>query len=92
MAKKKSPIQADRTAKRRSKSLAAGRSQTAQPSKQRTRFSSRTESMDVQGSPTGRPQAGNQPEPALQKSKQRFRQKGSKLLELRGASVNVRLS
>ena len=50
MAKKKSPIQANRTAKRQSKSPAARRSRTAQPSKQRTRSSSRTESMEVQGS------------------------------------------
>ena len=82
MSRKKSSIQGNRKAKRQPKTSAARRSRIAQPSKQRTRSSSRTESIDIQRSHTGRLQASNQPEPALQKSEQRFRQKGNKLTQL----------
>jgi two-component system sensor histidine kinase/response regulator len=73
MAKKASPIRANRTAKRQPKPPAARRSRTTQPSKRQRLSSLRTEPTEKQGSRTGRSQAINQTELALQKSEQRFR-------------------
>ena len=73
MAKKASPIQANRTAKRQPAPPAARRSRTTQPSKRQRLSSLRAEPTGKQGRRTGRSQAINQTELALQKSEQRFR-------------------
>jgi len=73
MAKKASPIQANRTAKRQPKPPAAGRSRTTQPSKQQLLSSLHTEPTGKQGRRTGRSQAIDQTVLALKKSEQRFR-------------------
>ena len=73
MAKKASPVRANRTAKRQPKPTAARRSRTTQPSKRQLLSSLRTEPTGKQGRRTGRSQAINQTELALQKSEQRFR-------------------
>ncbi|MBU6481167.1 MAG: response regulator [Nitrospirae bacterium] len=73
MAKKASQIRANRTAKRQPKPPAARRSRTIQPSKRQLLSSLPTEPTGKQGRRTGRSQAINQTELALQKSEQRFR-------------------
>ncbi len=73
MAKKASPSRANRTAKRQPKPPAARRSRTTQPSKRQLLSSLRTELTGKQGPRTGRSQAINQTELALQKTEQRFR-------------------
>lgn len=73
MAKKASPIRTNRTANRQPKPLAARRSRTIQPSKRQLLSSLRIEPTGKQGRRTGRSQAINQTELALEKSEQRFR-------------------
>jgi PAS domain S-box-containing protein len=73
MAKKASPIRADRTAKRQPMLSAARRSGTTQPSKRSRLSSLRAEPTEKQGRRTGRSQEINRTELALQQSEQRFR-------------------
>ncbi|TLY26297.1 MAG: PAS domain S-box protein, partial [Nitrospirae bacterium] len=73
MAKKPSPIRADRKAKRQPKSPAARRSRTTQPSTRPLLSSLGTEPTGKQARRTGRSQAINQTELAFQKSEEWIR-------------------
>ena len=73
MAKKASPIRANRTAKRQPKPSVARRSGTTQPSKRQLLPPLCTDQTEKQEGRTGRTQAINQTGLALQKSEQRFR-------------------
>jgi two-component system sensor histidine kinase/response regulator len=73
MTKKASPIRANRTAKRQPEPPAVRRSRTTQSSKRQRLSSLRTEPTGKQGRRTGRSQAINQTELALQNSEQWFR-------------------
>ena len=70
MAKKASPIRANRTPKRHPKLPVARRSRTTQPSKRKPLSSLRTKQKKKQGHRTGRAQAINRTEQALQKLEQ----------------------
>ncbi|MEP6960226.1 MAG: PAS domain S-box protein, partial [Nitrospirota bacterium] len=73
MAKKASPIRANRADKRQSRPPAARRSRTTQPSERQRLSSLRAEPTEKEGRRTERAQAITQMELALQKSEQRFR-------------------
>jgi PAS domain S-box-containing protein len=73
MAKKASPLRADRTAKRQPMLPAARRSGATQPAKRSRLSSIRAESTEKQSRRTGRSQDINRTELALRQSEQRFR-------------------